>query len=37
MTRAGISNSLWSGLALFMATIVFAASRMRGRYGFWSN
>jgi hypothetical protein len=37
MTRTTVSNNLLSGLALLMATLAFAASRLKGRYGFWSN
>jgi len=37
MTRATVSNNFLSGLALLMATLAFAASRIKGRYGFRSN
>ncbi len=37
MTRTTISNNLLSGLALLMATLAFAVSRIKGRYEFWSN
>ena len=37
MARTTVSNDFLSGLALLMATLAFAASRIKGRYGFWSN
>jgi len=37
MTRSTVSNNLLSGLAVLMATLAFAASRIKRRYGFRSN
>ena len=37
MARTTVSNNFLSGLALLMATLAFAARRIKGRYGFWSN
>ena len=37
MVRTTVSNDFLSGLVLLMATLAFAASRIKRRYGLRSN